>query len=84
MTFGATLSTQMAIVPIPNDDAVEFINLVLTSMDTAASLNPATATINVEDSELTSCDFALPDWSHFLERKESCFFYCTCFNMMFC
>lgn len=67
MTFGATISTQMAIVPIPTDDTVEFINLVLASMDTAASLNPATATINLEDSELTNCSFALPDWSHFLE-----------------
>lgn len=73
MTFGATISTQMAIVPIPDDDAVEFINLVLSSMDTAASLNPATATINLEDSELTNCSLALPDWPHFLKTKGEVF-----------
>ena len=56
MTFGATISTQMATVPILNGSAVEFINLVLTSMDNAALVvNPATARINIEDSELTNC-----------------------------
>ena len=55
MTFSATISTQIATMPILNDSAVEFINLVLTSMDNAALLNPATARINIEDSELTNC-----------------------------
>lgn len=55
MTFGATISTQMATVPILNGSAVEFINLVLTSMDNAGLVNPATARINIEDSELTNC-----------------------------
>ena len=42
----------MVTVSILNDSVVEdteFINLALTSEDSAAMLNPATATINIED-----------------------------------
>ena len=59
LTFDATFSTQMMTVPILVDNVVEdteFINLTLTSVDSAVMLNPATARIHVEDinSELTN------------------------------
>ena len=67
LTFGATIITQMVTVPILDDSVVEdteFINLALTSVDSAAVLSPATARINIEDvdSELTNrnCKFILP------------------------
>jgi len=58
LMFGATISTQMETVSILNDSVVEdteFINLALTSVDSAVMLNPATARINIKDmdSELT-------------------------------
>ena len=56
LTFGATVSTQMATVPILDDSVdedTEFFNLTLTSTDNAAMLNPSTAIVSVEDSELT-------------------------------
>ena len=58
LTFGATISTQMAAVDIFDDSVVEeteFINLTLSSRDSAAIINPATAIVSVEDgdSELT-------------------------------
>ena len=58
--FGATILTQMVTVSILNDSVVEdteFINLALTSVDSAVMLNPAAARINVEDvnSELRHC-----------------------------
>ena len=58
LTFDAIIITQMVTVPILDDDVVEdteFINLALTSVDSAAMLNSASATINIEDvdSELT-------------------------------
>lgn len=58
LTFGATISTQMAAVDIFDDSVVEeteFINLTLSSRDSAAILSPATAIVSVEDgdSELT-------------------------------
>ena len=56
LTFGPTVSTQMATVPILDDNVdedVEFFNLALTSTDNAAMLNPATATVSIEDSKLT-------------------------------
>ena len=66
LTFGATISTQTVTVSILDDSVVEdteFINLALTSEDSAAMLNPATATINIEDvdSKLTNrnCKFIL-------------------------
>ena len=64
LTFGPTVSTQMATVPILNDNVdedTEFFNLALTSTDNAAMLNPATATVSIEDSKLTirNCRFTL-------------------------
>ena len=50
--FGATISTQMVTVPVLNDNVVEdteFINLALTSVDSAVMFNPATARISIED-----------------------------------
>ena len=50
--FDATISTQMVTVPVLNDNVIEdteFINLTLTSVDSAVMLNPATARINIED-----------------------------------
>ena len=57
--FDATISTQVVTVYILNDSVVEdteFFNLALTSEDSAVMLNPATATINIEDmdSKLTN------------------------------
>ena len=55
LTFGPTVSTQMVTVPILDDNVdedVEFFNLALTSTDNAAMLNPATATVSIEDSKL--------------------------------
>ena len=59
LTFDATFSTQMMTVPILDDNVVEdteFINLTLTSVDSAVMLNPGMARINIEDisSELTN------------------------------
>ena len=59
LIFDATIITQMVTVSILDDRVVEdteFINLALTSVDSAAMLNPATARINIEDvdSELTN------------------------------
>ena len=54
LTFGATISTQMVTVSILDDNVVEdteFINLTLTSVDSAVMLNPATARINIEDAD---------------------------------
>ena len=58
LMFDGTISTQMVTVPVLNDNVVEdteFINLTLTSADSAVVLNPATARINIQDivSELT-------------------------------
>ena len=50
--FDATISTQMVTVYILDDNVVEdteFFSLALTSEDSAVMLNPATATINIED-----------------------------------
>ena len=60
LMFDATISTQTVTVSILDDSVVEdteFINLALTSVDSAVILNPATARINIEDvdSELTGC-----------------------------
>ena len=57
--FDATVSTQMVTVYILDDNVVEdteFFSLALTSEDSAVMLNPATATINIEDmdSKLTN------------------------------
>ena len=67
LTFGATISTQMVTVSIFDDSVVEdteFIDLGLSSVDSAVMLNPAAARINIEDvdSELTNrnCKFTLP------------------------
>ena len=52
LIFGATISTQMVTVSILDDGVVEdteFINLALTSVDSAVMLNPATARIDIED-----------------------------------
>ena len=60
LTFDATVSTQVAVVPILDDNVVEdseFINVTLMSADHAAAvLNPSTARITIEDidSELTT------------------------------
>ena len=58
LMFGATISTQMVTIPVLIDNVVEdteFINLTLTSEDSAVMLNPAAARINIKDidSELT-------------------------------
>ena len=50
--FDATISTQIVSVSILNDNVVEdteFINLALTSVDSAVVVNPAIARINIED-----------------------------------
>ena len=52
LIFDATILTQIAIVSIVDDNVVEdteFINLALTSVDSAVMLNPVTAIINIED-----------------------------------
>ena len=52
LMFDATISTQMVTVHIVDDNVVEdteFINLTLTSVDSAAVLNPAATRINIED-----------------------------------
>ena len=59
LTFDATVSTQVAVVPILDDNVVEdseFINVTLMSADHVAMLNPSTARIIIEDidSELTT------------------------------
>ena len=59
LTFDATVSTQVAVVPILDDNVVEdseFINVTLMSADHVAVLNPSTARITIEDidSELTT------------------------------
>jgi len=58
LTFNATVSTQVAVVPILDDNVVEeseFINVTLVSADHSAMLNPTSARITIEDtdSELT-------------------------------
>ena len=58
LMFGATISTQMVTVPVLIDNVVEdteFINVTLTSEDSAVVLNPAATRINIKDidSELT-------------------------------
>ena len=67
LTFDATTATQTVSVSILDDSVVEdteFINLALTSEDSAVMLNPATTRINIEDvdSELMNrkCKFILP------------------------
>ena len=60
--FDATISTQMVTVPVLSDNAfedTEFINLTLTSVDSAVMLNPATARIHIKDvvSELVLLQF---------------------------
>jgi len=50
--FDATVSTQIMSVFILDDNVVEdteFINLALTSVDSAVVVNSATARINIED-----------------------------------
>ena len=59
LTFDATVSTQVAMVPILDDNVVEdseFINVTLVSADPAVIFNPTTARIRIEDidSELTT------------------------------
>ena len=59
LTFDAIISTQVVTVPILDDNVVEdteFINLTLTSVDSAVMLHPAIARINIEDvdSEFTN------------------------------
>ena len=52
--FDATIATQMVTLPVPIDNAIEdteFIDLTLTSVDSAVMLNPATARINIKDTE---------------------------------
>ena len=52
LTFDATISTQMVTVSIVDDNVVEgteFINLALTSVDSAVMLYPPTAKINIAD-----------------------------------
>ena len=63
--FDATIATQMGTVFVLDDNVVEdieFINLALTSVDSAIMLNPATARINIEDidSELRHCHYYTP------------------------
>ena len=59
LTFDAIIISQMVTVSILDDNMVEdteFVNLALTSEDSAIMFNPATATINIEevDSKLRS------------------------------
>ena len=65
LMFDATISTQMMTVLVLDDNVVEdteFINLALTSVDSAVMLNPATARINIEDvdRELRHCHYYIP------------------------
>jgi len=67
LTFDATTAIQTVSVSILDDSVVEdteFINLVLTSVDSAVMLNPAAARIYIKDvdRELTNrnCKFTLP------------------------
>ena len=60
LTFDATVSTQVAVVPILDDNVVEdseFVNVTLVSADHAAMFNPTTTRITIEDtdSESTTC-----------------------------
>ena len=62
LMFDATIATQMVTVLVLDDSVVEdtqFINLGLTSVDSAVMLNPGTARINIEDvdSELRNCHY---------------------------
>ena len=73
LTFGATISTQMATVDILDDNVVEdteFINLTLSSRDSAAILSPATAIVSVEDgdSKLTIMTFIMTLWPCLLPK----------------
>ena len=68
LTFDATVSTEVAVVPILDDNVVEdseFINVTLVSADHSAMLNPTTARITIKDtdSELTVV-FSLPLYLH--------------------
>ena len=63
LTFSSTVSTQVAMVPILDDNVVEdskFIVVALISTDRTAMLNPTTARIRIEDtdSESTTCAVA--------------------------
>ena len=71
--FDATISTQMVTVLVLDDNVVEdteFINLTLTSEDSAVMLNPAAVRINIEDidSELRHCHYYISPSMH-LQRK---------------
>ena len=65
--FDATISTQTVTVSILNDSVVEdtkFFNLSLATVDSAVIVNPATASINIEDinSEFRHChDYVYPN-----------------------
>ena len=59
LTFDATVSTRVVVVPILDDNVLEdseFINVTLVSADPAVMLNPNTARMRIEDidSELTT------------------------------
>ena len=52
LMFDATILTRMVTVHIVDDNVVEdseFINITLTSVDSAVVLNPANTTINIKD-----------------------------------
>ena len=52
LTFNTSSPTQTVMVPILNDmllEGLEYFSLILVSNDPAATLNPATANINVLD-----------------------------------
>ena len=53
LTFNATLTTQTVMVSILNDvvpeDTLEYFSLILTSTDTAVTLNPVTANVTIID-----------------------------------
>ena len=54
LIFGATISTQMAIVSLVDDNVVEdteFINLALTSVENAVMFSPVTARIEIKDTD---------------------------------
>ena len=77
LMFDATISTQMVTVLVLNDNVVEdteFINLALTSVESAVILNPATARINIEDvdCELRLCHYYIPPSMHLHRKGKVC------------
>ena len=63
LTFGPFSTTKTAVVPILNDavseDVLECFSLMLTSTDSAVSLNPVIANITIIDDSDSKCHYSL-------------------------